>query len=154
VWSKAAQAGRYARKTPTGRVSYYGNEAGLQSACEDYLRVLRLRFIRCPDALYKYVFGDSNVSPRMKAFISMYVKGQPDLCILSKDGRYLSVELKVGKGKMSQGQLEWARDIKVHVVRSFDEFKALVDEFNLSSDQQTTPSTPDDQTISDNARSS
>jgi hypothetical protein len=127
---KSLQVGRYSRRAPTGRVSFQGKEADLQRACEDYLRVMRIRFIRCPDALYKSVFAaGSGVSPRVKAFISTYVRGQPDLVLLSKDGRFLAVELKVGKGQLSQGQLEWARDIEVHVCRSFDEFKELVDGF-------------------------
>ena len=136
---KSLQLGRYA-KGDRRRATLTVPEAALQNTCEDYLKWMQIRFVRCPNALYKAVFGpNSGVSPATKKLISSFITGQPDLILLAPhkdtplpcvEARALCIELKVGKGKQSQGQLEWARDVPVHVVRSFDEFKELVDDFN------------------------
>lgn len=57
--------------------------------------------------------------------------GIPDLIVLLKDGPDLWVELKAEDGRLSAGQVNFAQRIgrvgrKHHVVRSVDEFEALL----------------------------
>jgi len=136
---KSLQLGRYA-KGDRRRGGHKGPEGQLEEMCENYLEVLRLRYIRIPDSAYFHLFGpQSKIPPWIQKLLSKALKGVPDLLIFAPhkdtplpcvEARALCIELKVGKGKQSQGQLEWARDVPVHVVRSFDEFKELVDDFN------------------------
>ena len=109
----------------------YDNEAALQRKCEAYLDWMHIGYIRIPDALYRIIFGAlSNVTPSLRSLISSFIKGLPDLTILFPDGRYLCVELKTKKGKMSQGQKTFAKKVpQVVIVRSLEDFKELVDNF-------------------------
>jgi hypothetical protein len=63
--------------------------------------------------------------------IAAFTKGVPDLTILHECGKYLCVELKTEIGKVNQNQKKWARNIigQYHVIRSFDDFRILVDEW-------------------------
>lgn len=131
-FSKEDQVKRYSRrktKTPSAKIS----EHDLQVQCENYLKLIGLYFIRVPDAIYSSIFGNRFVHPKTKKLISSFIKGVPDLMIFKKDGEYskcLMVELKVGKNKLSQGQLNVARQVPVHVVRDFLTFTKKVNEFN------------------------
>ena len=68
----------------------------------------------------------------IKKLISSMIKGVPDLTILHRDGRYMCVELKTENGKLSLGQKQWKRGVgdNYHVIRSFDDFKTLIDDWS------------------------
>lgn len=57
-------------------------------------------------------------------------KGVSDFTIFIPRGKVLSVEVKVGSGKLTEEQMAWAKEMEmlghvVHVVRSFDQFVEL-----------------------------
>ena len=109
-------------------------EYHLQKQCEEYLQYLNIPYIRIPDWLYYSVFGkQSNVEPKIKRFISKYLKGLPDIMIFKRDensyNKALFIELKNKYGKLSQGQKNFAKQLNLLVVRNFDDFKKEVDKF-------------------------
>lgn len=104
------------------------SEAAIQGQCEEYLNWMHIKYIRVPDMLYKAVFSGSGDN-YLKSFISKYIKGQPDITLLLKDGRYHCVELKTEKGKLSDSQQSFKLEVGEHnfsVIRSFNDFVSLV----------------------------
>jgi hypothetical protein len=128
--TKSKQGGRYKQiKRANNKLKI--NEKELQSQCENYLQYLDITFIRIPDSVYRAIFSHQTaVKPYIRALISKAIKGVPDLTLLHK-GRFLCVELKVGKNKMTLGQKQWARNILTwyEVVDNFEDFKKIVDDF-------------------------
>jgi hypothetical protein len=65
--------------------------------------------------------------------ISSFIKGLPDFIILKKfDDIYskaVCFELKTAKGKMSQGQRNFAKVIPVIIIRSFEQFQKELNAF-------------------------
>lgn len=113
--------------------SIVSDESSLQRQCEEYLDLHRITYIRVPDAIYKAIFGTTDIKPHIKRLISSFIKGLPDLTILIKGVKYnqaLCVELKTSKGKLSQGQKSFAKNVNVHIVRSFEDFEKLVNAFS------------------------
>ena len=108
-------------------------ESVLQRQCEEYLNMRSIQFIRMPDTAYKAIFANPKLSGRDKALISSFIKGLPDITILEPItddySMSLCVELKSAKGKLSQGQKNFGKRVPVKVVRSFEEFEALVNKF-------------------------
>lgn len=99
-----------------------GKEKDLQSICESLINQYDVRYIHIPDPLLHHL---RLKSPAWIAKISSRVfKGVPDLLIFSGE-RCLLVELKTATGKLSQGQSQWHKGVKVHIVRSFEEFSNL-----------------------------
>ena len=108
-------------------------EDQLQSQCEEYLNIIGLPFIRFPSTLYRKIFGPYNtLSAQVRGWLSTYMKGVPDLTILHPWGRYLCVELKTQRGKLSQGQKGFAKRVPVTVCRSFEGFRDLVDRWRVA----------------------
>jgi len=104
-------------------------ERDIQKQCEAVLDYARIAYIRIPDALNRFVFGANFVPPQLKKLISAFIKGLPDLTILSKDGRYYCVELKTAKGKLSQGQKIFCRKVgegNFYVIRSVEGLQELI----------------------------
>ena len=104
-----------------------GKEKDLQASCERYLELLSLRYIRIPDAVLGYLSKPS-APPQIRKLVGRYMRGQPDLVILS-NGDFMLVELKSEKGKLRDSQKDWAAGMQLNVVRNFDDFKILVDCF-------------------------
>lgn len=107
-------------------------ECQIQKQCEDVLLIKGVKFIRIPDALYGLVFGGNKVPASLKALISAFIKGLPDLTLLFKSGRYVCVELKTTKGKESQGQKNFAKAIGLknyRVVRSVEGLLEVLKEY-------------------------
>lgn len=72
--------------------------------------------------------------------------GEPDFILLLPNGRFLLVECKSATGKLSEDQqtmVQWAKILghKIHIVRSFSEFLAIIKEYakeNTNADSHTT----------------
>ena len=111
---------------------FKGKEKHLQKMCESYLKVCGLRYLHVPDNMLAYLACKAPMW--IKTIVSRSLRGVPDLMIFKAD-KCLLVELKNSKGKESQGQKSWrsgynVQDVDVKLVRSFEAFKKLVDEFN------------------------
>lgn len=108
------------------------SEAVIQSQVESLLDNLGITYIRVPDAIYKAIFGSSTIRPHIKALISSFIKGLPDITILLTDGRYICVELKTAAGKLSQGQKTFEKLVgrsNYHVCRSVEEVVELLKKY-------------------------
>ena len=108
-------------------------ESDLQNLCEEYLDWMHVRYIRIPDILYNIIFNPLSdvyklLPDWIRKIIAKYIKGLPDLTILFPDGRYWCVELKIKKGRMSQGQKTFAKYVPITIKRSFEDFKKELDE--------------------------
>lgn len=116
-------------KTKKARVSKEGfdKEADLQKICERYLNLEGLFYIRLPDSLWRS-FMASNAPIYCKKEASDCLSGLPDLIVLHK-GKFIAFELKSKNGKMSKKQRDVQAVIGTHEIRTFEEFKELVDEF-------------------------
>jgi len=116
------------RKKVRQRVRASMPESALQKTCEAYLDVLDLPYIRIPDTMNSIVFGSSYIPVHVKRMISAFTKGVPDLTILHPEGMFLCVELKTESGKQSQAQKAWSKRVAAHyhIIRSFEDFKTLV----------------------------
>lgn len=69
-----------------------------------------------------------------RKFVSEYLRGIPDLTLIipCKESKYNYshlLELKTEKGKLSQGQKKWAKNVNVTVPRKWDEIKKEIDDF-------------------------
>ncbi len=105
------------------------SERQIQAQCEDLLDYAGIAYIRIPDSLNSAIFGNNFVKPQFKKLISSFIKGVPDLNILSKDGKYYCVELKTSKGKLSQGQKTFCNKVgedNFYVIRSVEGLQELI----------------------------
>lgn len=108
-------------------------EDELQDKCESYLNLRGIRYIRIPNAVYSIIFGIGNaLHIGLKRMLAQALGGIPDLVILAPLSRFnacLLVELKTKKGKVRQSQRNWAKGLNVEVIREFEDFKKLVEEW-------------------------
>jgi hypothetical protein len=116
-----------------GKTKWQGAELDLQRQCEEYLRYFpNIAVVRFPDMAYRAIFA-SILPEYIKRMIAGYIKGIPDLILLRNktDGSTaaLCVELKSGKGKLSQGQKNFGNKVTVNIVRDFESFTKLISEF-------------------------
>jgi hypothetical protein len=120
-------------------------EAQLQAQCEQYLRTAGLRYIHIPGQLQRFILGSGfrntktgkqwRVVPiHIAKLASDAFKGQPDLLVFGTDGRYLAVELKVGRNKLTTEQEQWT-DYGLHVCRSFEAFQQIVSDWILEGEK-------------------
>jgi len=102
-----------------------GTEAQLQDQCEAYLTIKGIWYFHIPASTYQS--RGANV-----------LAGIPDLLIFKKewmdnkpciDNSCLLVELKTRTGKRGPKQEKWAKECVVHLIRNFDDFKELIDEW-------------------------
>lgn len=111
----------------------YNKEIDLQRQCEQYLQLVKVPFIRIPDQVYKSIFGNTHTPPYLKRLVSQFLKGLPDLIVMKKqDDKHclaICIELKTSKGKLSQGQKNFAKELPLIVIRNFDDFVKLIEEF-------------------------
>lgn len=117
----------------------YHDEASLQRQAESYLDHLYLEYYRVPDGVYKLLFGGKDgkyfieIPEHIRSLFSSFFKGVPDLTIFKNSDfpecRALRIEFKTKTGKQTQSQKKRAAKAHVVVVRSFDHFKQLVDDF-------------------------
>ena len=131
---KAANDKRYNARSRlvSDRKAWQGKECEIEKMCESYLKLKRLRHIHIPDNMLRYLKSEAPIW--IKSIVSNAFKGIPDLLIF-KGSKSLLIELKTAKGKESQGQKDWRssykiQDVTVHLVRDFETFKELVDEFD------------------------
>lgn len=107
-------------------------ESVIQSQCENLLDSLGIVYLRIPDAIGRWVFGAGTKVPvHIRTLISSFVKGQPDLTILCKTGKYYCVELKTVTGKMSQGQKTFEKRVGIenfYLLRSVEALAELIAE--------------------------
>ena len=122
MYSKEQQAGR---KIVEHKHVDDGPEAELQKSCEEYLTLRNIPFWRMPDHLQRYIQQKAPI--QYKAMLSRYFLGKPDITILLPSGRYLNVELKSKKGRMTAGQKRFADRSELHLIRSFVDFVALIE---------------------------
>ena len=111
------------------------SEDDLQIACMSYMRLVHT------DLLAFHVPNGGNRSAREGAkFKRMGVlSGVPDILIMQPSGEYngLAIELKIGKNKPSDNQIEVMNKLMacgwyVTIVRDLDHFMKLVDDYNES----------------------
>ena len=130
-----AQPKKGLRKTAKSRVRKAKTpESIIEEQTESLLDNLGLKYIRVPDAIYSAIFGGNSIKPYIKALISTFIKGLPDITVLLRDGRYICIELKTETGKLSQGQKTFAKAIgeeNFHVCRSVDEVVELLKEYSV-----------------------
>jgi hypothetical protein len=115
-------------------------EKDIQKQCEKVLDYAHIAYIRIPDVLNSIIFAGLKVNvfgrwttvqvpTHIKKLISAFLKGLPDLTILSKDGRFYCVELKTTIGKLSQGQKTFCRMVgeqNFYVIRSVEGLQELI----------------------------
>lgn len=107
-------------------------EAQLQSAC---VRYFRYRYPKYKRLLFHVPNGGSrNVIEAANLKEQGVVSGVADLILLKPKHNYgsLCIELKIGRNKQTENQIQWARDATeegnlYRVVTNFDQFKDLVD---------------------------
>ena len=109
---------------------FKGAERDLQKMCEQYLEMNRIMFFHLPDHLMQYFFGPytANVPLWIKREVKEYLVDWMDLLIFH-EGRFLAVEIKTATGKLSRGQKVRLDVLKGYVIRDFNDFKTLVDNF-------------------------
>lgn len=110
-------------------------EAVTQELVEQYLDALGLPYVRIPAYVLKAAFGwrpnATGAELGVMRDASAYLKGLPDLIILDKTGRALAIELKTeaAQSKLSAAQRLWRAAIGTKEARSFEEAKAMIDEW-------------------------
>lgn len=107
-------------------------ESTIQEQLESYLDLKGIEYIRFPDSLYRYIFANPQIPIHVKKQCSEYMKGVPDLIILTKSKTYndcLLLEAKAKDGKLSQGQKNYAKHLNVVTGYGFDECKQAIDDF-------------------------
>lgn len=133
---------KYSKQKQVGKKSmdvqefqkWQGRESDLQRACEQVLDLLGITYIRLPDSLYRSIFANKRISAHIKKEIARSIKGLPDIIILLPDEdeiycKACCIELKTKSGKLTQGQKNFAKRLPVIVVRSFEQFQQVVNDF-------------------------
>lgn len=118
------------------RRSNGASESVIQKQCESILDASGIAYVRIPDAVYRYIFGENFVPSWIKKLIKSYIKDLPDLTILFKNGSFVCVELKTESGKMSAGQKRFMRMVgedNFRLVRSYKGFEEVLQEYEQTS---------------------
>ena len=117
-----------AKKTKKPRVK----ESTIQDQLEHYLDLKGITYVRFPDSLYRYIFANPMIPIYVKKQCSDYMKGVPDLIILTPNKEYndcLLLEVKAKDGKLSQGQKNWQKGLNVYTGYGFEECKGIIDSY-------------------------
>ena len=124
IYSKQKQAGRYSRKKR--QVADNTPEKTIQQAVEYILKLNHIKYIHIPEDLQRYLklYAPMNI----KKIASNALKGIPDIIAFMGD-KCLLLELKSGKGRLTQGQREWHRGCNVHVTHGMDEALNVVNKW-------------------------
>lgn len=102
--------------------SVNSDESRLQAQCEEWLEICKIPYLHIPNCAFE---GKRKVA-------SKYLKGWPDFIIFTIDENYnraLFIELKIKKGKTTQGQENRAKNLQLNIVRSLDDFILKVERF-------------------------
>lgn len=121
-----------------GRSRASVSEATTQGLVEAYLDALGLQYVRIPAYVLRAAFGyrpgvtGAELGAMSQA--SSYLKGLPDLIVLSPTGKFLALELKTDAktSKMTAAQRLWRTSIGTYEVRSFEQAKDLIDAWRMS----------------------
>ena len=115
-------------------------ESDIQGQLEKYLNLKGIRFVRFPDSLYRFIFANPKIPPHIKKQCSEFMKGVPDLIILTPSESYnqcLLLEVKRDDGKVTQGQKNWHKGLNVSVGYGLEECMQMIDDFISFVDAQT-----------------
>jgi len=108
-------------------------EKDIQDQVDNYLRVLGIKPIRMPDALFRSIYAKGNgVKLHIKSQIANSIAGLPDLIIpliTEKGTLILPLELKAIGGELGPKQIKWQKHLGTVVAYSFEEAKILIDDF-------------------------
>jgi len=116
------------KKTKKPRVK----ESTIQDQLEHYLDLKGITYVRFPDSLYRYIFANPMIPIYVKKQCSDYMKGVPDLIILTPNKSYndcLLLEVKAKDGKLSQGQKNWQKGLNVYTGYGFEDCKGFIDQY-------------------------
>jgi hypothetical protein len=124
-------AGKTARKPTKAKTP----EEVTQAQVEAYLDALGLKWFHMPAYVLRAAFGwrKDRSGPEMGAMAAAaaIVRGLPDLLIWDGRGRCLPIELKTDAkaSKLTAAQRMWRTAIGTKEARSFEEAKALIDDW-------------------------
>ena len=133
---EGAQAGLAAK--PAGKARRPAKaktpEEATQAATERYLDLLGLKWFHMPAYVLRAAFAQHRASGAelgALARAAAIVRGLPDLLIWDGRGRCLPIELKTEAraSKLTAAQRQWQAAIGTKEARSFEEAKALIDEW-------------------------
>lgn len=106
-------------------------EADIQGMAEQLCAIHGIPFLRLPDALLRTVFANPSTPLHIKKICSEYLKGIPDLILFNKNSqKYLGIEIKTERGRLSHAQKRWQRMIGTKVTHGWETTKQAIDEFN------------------------
>jgi len=106
-------------------------EDALQKQANDYLELKRIRYIRIPDAIWRWLAYKA--SEYVKKWFRFIFGGIPDnICIIPINDKYnlcLALELKTKTGKLHGKQKHWSKDLAVQISRTPEDTMQIIDEF-------------------------
>ncbi|MCP4986636.1 MAG: hypothetical protein GY928_11450 [Colwellia sp.] len=112
-------------------------EKDIQKKAQDYLNEWGLRWFHIPDPVLGFLAQNAN--SQIRNIISRELRGVPDLIIFSKSGEYnhcLLLELKAETGRLTQGQVNWHKNLNVAVTYGWDEAREAIDGFIKMIDEE------------------
>ena len=103
-------------------------ESQIQTAICDYLALRKHFFWRQNSTPSVYFKGGDTMQFRSMPKYAM--RGVPDIIIISKEGKFIGLEVKTEKGKQSDYQFEFAKKCILHnaeyyIVRSIDDVQKI-----------------------------
>jgi len=112
-------------------------EDALQQQCNDYLEIKRIRYIRIPDSVWRWLAYKA--SEAIKKWFRFIFGGLPDnICIIPINEKYnlcLALELKTETGKLHGRQKHWSKELAVQISRSPEDTMRIIDEFECEAER-------------------
>jgi len=108
-------------------------EDELQGQCNDTFDGYRIRYLRIPDWVWKWL--KQNAPKHLLKEMSKRFGGMPDAIALKKGEKYndaLMLELKTKKGKLHGKQKDWDKEFNVEISRTPDDTIKIIEEFYKS----------------------
>ena len=105
-------------------------EDELQNQCNDTFDAYRIRYIRIPDWVWKWL--KQNAPKHLLKVLSKIFGGMPDAIAFKKGEKYnyaLMLELKSKKGKLHGKQKHWNKEFNVEISRTPDDSIRIIEEF-------------------------
>ena len=131
--SKQSQTA-YKKKRKRPKVTI--KEDAIQKQCDDLLIALRIKYLRIPDWVWKWLKENAPVS--VISELSGKFAGMPDdLPLIKLTEKYslcLGLELKTEAGKLSTKQKRWIKEVGGVVSRSPDDTIEIIDRFIKDAD--------------------
>ena len=123
-YSKKKQTTRYhKRRIQSIKIT----ESQLQKSCEDVLNAHRIKYLRIPDWVWRWIKW--HAPPQIVKALSDRFGGVPDIVALEPIGKYnlaLLLELKTKTGKLHGKQKHWTGN---QISRDPDKTKKIIREF-------------------------